>query len=128
MEPQKEKSPATVKGAVKLCEDCGEKPTLHPNSKLCAGCMARRSHKNKKRPESAFKASKKKSKGGTKRKAAKTFEDANVIIEFGEYAPVLKEIEKIADQEMRPLGLQIIYMLDRYLKSASKGEFNERKT
>ena len=48
-------------------------------------------------------------------KAPKT-PDTAVRIEFGKYISVFKEVEKLADEEMRPVGLQVAYMLNNQLK------------
>ena len=44
-------------------------------------------------------------------------QNTTVTIEFGKHSLILKEIEKLADEEIRPLGLQIIYMLKNQLKA-----------
>ena len=43
-------------------------------------------------------------------------DDTTLIIEFGKHAPVLREVERQAEEEMRPLDLQVIYILKSILK------------
>jgi hypothetical protein len=43
----------------------------------------------------------------------KTLTGPNTIltIDFGKYSPVLRAVEKLAEEEMRPVEFQVIYML-----------------
>ena len=38
-----------------------------------------------------------------------------ITIEFGEHATILREVEKLSAQELRPVDMQIIYMLKKQL-------------
>ncbi len=40
-----------------------------------------------------------------------SLENQKTKIEFDKYVSILKEVEKLADENMRPLDLQILYML-----------------
>lgn len=40
-----------------------------------------------------------------------SLENQETKIEFDKYVSILKEVEKLADEKMRPLDLQILYML-----------------
>lgn len=101
---------------IKTCKKCGENPTIHPNSPYCSGCL----HDMRKAKQKAAAAEKKKSEGVNRQKAENTQKtrDTAVKIDFGKYSYILKEIEKVADKEMRPLGLQIAYILQKYLKES----------
>jgi hypothetical protein len=101
---------ATVKQEnTRICAEC-DKTTISPKHPLCASCMARRS--NKSRP---------KKKGGIqgKDKAEKVQQRGNLelTIRFGKYASLLTEIEKMAEEEVRPPDLQVIYILKTYLNN-----------
>lgn len=127
-ETQKE-AEAMSDEAKNLCEECNEKPTLHPKGKLCASCMAkrsnaaRRSNIERKKPHTAT--------GKGKRKApslpivetqkAEEAPDAAITINFGEHAAILREIEKLSAQELRPIHMQVIYILKHYLENAKGG-------
>ena len=41
---------------------------------------------------------------------------ATLMIHFGKHEPILREIEKQAEAEMRPLDLQVIYILKKHLE------------
>lgn len=101
----------------KLCS-CG-KPTIRPNSKLCASCMGKLAHKTKKLSEKAIKPAKTKTEGYKPQKSTKPAQrqaDGACTVNFGEYASVLSEIENLAKEEVRPLNHQIIHMLKEQLK------------
>ena len=38
-----------------------------------------------------------------------------LTIDFGKHSSILTEVEKLADEEMRPVDLQVIYMLKQAL-------------
>jgi hypothetical protein len=42
--------------------------------------------------------------------------DLELIISFGKYETILKEVESLAEKEMRPIDLQVIYMLKNALR------------
>jgi ribosomal protein L37E len=120
---------------VRLCEDCGKKATISPKHKLCASCMAKRSQKGR----SVKKEAKSKRQRGRPRKKRPTespteapknenltqymfvSEKARVgpntalTIEFGKYSPILRAIEELAEEEMRPVSLQVVYILKHYI-------------
>lgn len=97
--------PETI--AEKICEKCNKRPTINKFSKYCSPCL------------NSFKKDKPKKTTPCKptpEKARKTAND-EVGIEFGRYVSVLRGVEKLAEREMRPVNLQIIYMLKSYLDS-----------
>jgi len=49
---------------LKLCEECGERPTIHPNSRLCARCLGKRARKDRDKNNSRERP--KNSKGATR--------------------------------------------------------------
>jgi hypothetical protein len=111
----KEEVEASKMNDKKLCEKCGKKPPINRFSKYCSGCLNSFKKDKVKGPG----ASKKKKKGHGKHKPEKAPKRANtaLTIEFGKYASILQEVEKLADEEMRPLDLQIAYMLKSQLKA-----------
>jgi hypothetical protein len=103
---------------IKLCA-CGS-PVIHPNSKLCASCLGKMAHKNKKAPEKPVKPPKTKTEGCKPQKSTRPVQrkaGATCTVDFGKYASILKEVKKLADEDMRPLDLQIVYMLNSQLKA-----------
>jgi hypothetical protein len=96
-----------------LCKDCKKNPTFG-RSPYCASCMATRSNKARKgkktkntKPRRAKKA------GHTKDNPEKSPSrgDTAIVIDFGKYAPILRKIESLAEEEVRSVESQIIYML-----------------
>lgn len=104
----------------KICKKCNDKPTIHPNSPYCSGCLQGMKQAKQKTPQT----SKTKKPGSCKAKPEKALKTASTAatIDFGKYVSVLREIEKLAEEEMRPLGLQVVYMLSKQLKMRSSHE------
>ena len=105
----------------RLCKDCGEKPTISPRSPYCSSCMQKRAIEARIKNQ---KASKRTEKGGpAARPIAHPQETpkagtAAIRIDFGRHREVLGAIVKLAEEEMRPFEIQIIYMLKSCLKRA----------
>jgi len=122
----KEKPRVTEMENKKLCKRCDERETLHPNSPYCSPCL----HEMKKEKAAKQKTAKNnthratdapgnKEKVNDKRKPERSKKTANtaITIEFGKYAPILEKVKNLAEDELRPLDLQIIYMLKNQLKA-----------
>ncbi len=58
-------------------------------------------------------------KKGDKAEPQKTQQDLNtaLTIKFGKHNAILREVEKLADKEVRPVDLQVIYILKKYLNN-----------
>ena len=99
----------------KLCTKCGEKPPINRFSKYCSACLNSFKKDKAKGPTAA----KTKKKNHDKHKPEKASKRANtaITIEFGKYASILQEVEKLADKEMRPLGMQVAYILQKHLEN-----------
>ena len=135
----KEKLKATDMENKKLCKKCDERETIHPNSPYCSPCL----HEMKKDKTAKQKTAEKnthkaagtpgnKKKVNDKRKPGKPQKTANtaITIEFGKNAHILNGIEKLADKEMRPINLQILFILREYLngiQSSKHGRFNKNE-
>jgi DNA-directed RNA polymerase subunit RPC12/RpoP len=102
-----------------LCKECGIKSTISAGNPYCASCLAKLSHKKRKRSESASKACKREEATGNQAKARSAPEEQRgaINIEFKSHVQILKEVEKLAEREMRPLDCQILYMLKRYIEA-----------
>ena len=117
---------ATVKQEnTRICSECGKNPTIQPNSPLCASCIGKQAWKDgkakKKRPPN------KKAPGSLKRKRTtqgKGKHKAEIgqprphfeVIFSEKYGQVLKEVEKLAEEEIRSVDQQIIFILFTSLK------------
>lgn len=119
----------------RLCEDCGQRTTISPTNPYCPVCLALRSNKGrsaKKKPKSKRPRGRPPKKRATASpedapKKEKTIQDVDksekapvgpdtaLTIDFGKYSPILRAVEKHAEDEMRPVDLQVIYILNKYL-------------
>ena len=123
---------ATVKPEnTRLCEKCGKNPTIQPNSPLCASCIGKQAWKdgkakkkrppNKKAPGSLKR--KEATQGKGKHKAVIVDSERYMEIVFSQkYSQVLKEVEKLADEEIRTVDEQIIYIVKTYLSKTQHPE------
>ena len=108
-----------------LCSDCQEKETLG-NSPFCPSCLGVRGNrakaaKVKNKGTEAAKAIEKLTKAKetqrSRPKDKKTLRHAHtaLLLEFGKHASILREVESLADKEIRPIECQVIYMLKKQL-------------
>jgi len=111
-----------------LCSDCQEKETLG-NSPYCASCLGVRGNRAKaakaksKRAEKPEKAKKTQSKPKSKKAQGKA--NTALTIEFGKHVSILRQIESLADREIRPVDCQVIYMLKTQLARVEAGQPGE---
>ncbi len=108
----------------RLCA-CG-KPTLSPNCPYCPSCMSKKSRDSKGKKENKkdtfgdnFKGIKRDIKGPQKppETPVQIGSGNDILIDFSSHDHILRSIEKLAEEEVRPVELQIIYILKSYLKS-----------
>ena len=117
----------------RLC-GCG-KITLSPSCPYCPACMSAKSRQGKsakkepkpKRPrgrppkkgttESPTEAPKKEktTHGMPKPEKAPVGPNTTLAIDFGKCSSILRAVEKLAEEEMRPVDLQVVYILKHYL-------------
>ena len=110
----------TTQQNTRICRECNEKPTIHPNSALCASCLGQRAwHPDKRRNTLAKRKNKEGIQDKPKPEKSQERHDTALTIEFGKYASILRDIEKLAEQEVRPVDSQIIYILKKYLNGDS---------
>lgn len=112
----------------RLC-DCG-KPTLSPTCPYCPGCMAKKSHEAKAAKQKAEKQATERPSGGKTREATThdmskagkppTGPNTSLVIDFGKYPDVLKRVQGLAEDEIRPIDLQVIFMLKQGLQASVK--------
>ena len=90
-----------------ICKDCGEKPTITPTSPYCPTCLSKKAKKTKiSDPQ-----------GGLKAKELQKSKNTVLTIEFGRHSQILRQIEKLSEEEMRPVDMQVIYILKNYLEN-----------
>jgi len=118
----------------RMCKDCGIRPTIQPNSPYCASCLALKGKEARARKKQASQGASKPGKEKQEAQAAlktekgptQTIQEEEIVdsganmelvLKFGKYGHLLKEIERLAEEEVRPVELQVIYMLKRYLSN-----------
>ena len=106
---------------VKLCTICHTKPTISASSNICPSCMAKKASEKTRLAKIAANGSKPKETKEDKGQVEKTVPRPSqaVTIDFSKYAHVLKQVADLAENEMRPLDLQIIYLLKRHFDEVS---------
>ena len=101
----------------RICEDCKKNKTISPKHSLCASCMARRSNKSRHKNQGPGKP-KGKEKGQGMHKGV--IVDTGLYLDAvfgGKYSYLVKELEKVAEEEIRTLDAQTIYILKSYLSN-----------
>ena len=108
----------------RICEDCKTRKTISPQSSLCPVCMAKRSNKPKDPARSARskKLAKPKYPSKDPGEISSPGADLKLVIDFGKYGAVLDMITDLAEEEMRPVELQAIFMLREYLRGLKEEE------
>jgi hypothetical protein len=101
----------------RICEECGEKPTISAKHAFCGSCLSKKSwsngSRNKRHVKRKQKATPKKIKS---KKPSPHCKDTLITVNFQRYPSILKGIQEMAEEEVRPLDLQIVYLLKRSLK------------
>jgi len=119
---------------VRICEKCGKSPTIQPTSPLCASCIGKQAWqdgKAKKKKPSKKKAPaslkiKEAAKGQDKRKAEIGQPRTDFQSLFtGKYSHLRKELEKVAEEEIRTVDEQIIYIIKTYLSNTQHPEVSK---
>jgi hypothetical protein len=114
----------------KICSECQDRPTIHPNSSLCASCMAKKS-KAKREAEAQGQAGRrvngelrgkpKKAILGQMAKPGTGNQDGQVVeVNFFKYPGLLEAVRKKADEDLRPVDLQILFIVKTYLKDEER--------
>jgi len=108
--------PGDIKSSARrVCVACGLKPTISDSCPFCPSCMRKKSMESRKGKTAPVQARKRKTKED-KAPAEKTptIENMAVNIDFGRFPLILKELQNLADEEIRPFDLQIIYILKHH--------------
>ena len=120
-EAEKNKTPQSK--SPRLCA-CGKK-TLSLNCPYCPSCMSKKSRATKK-SNGEFEVPlgegitgyNEKIKESTATAAHPQMEhDLSLTINFDSYIQILGEVKRMAEMEMRPVNLQVIYMLKKYIEA-----------
>jgi len=100
----------------KICKDCGEKPTMSPHSPYCSSCMQKRAIKARMKSKKASKGEKEEIRPTGHRKETSKAGRVIMPVDFGGHRETLEAVVKLAEEELRPVGIQIIFMLKTCLK------------
>jgi len=108
-------------GAKKFCKKCGERETLSKNCPYCAKCMGdiARDKKNAKKTSESKGGKVISEHPGLPEKASSGVITA-VTVDFKGYPDVLNSIRILASEEVRPVDLQIIYLLKTRVSDIKK--------
>lgn len=118
-------SPESTPAPEKLCGACHKRQTITPHAHLCASCLSklnprpkarRKAHKRTKQTSAPIRKTKEPAHEEPKAQKEPAAQKAAVTIQFGKYGTVLKEVEQLAEEEMRPVDLQVVYILRHYLE------------
>ena len=100
----------------RICITCRKKPTISDSCPYCPSCMNKKSREGKKGKNAPVRARRKETKEDEARpEKTPPSESMMVEIDFGRFPLILKELQGLADQEIRPLDLQIIYLLKQHI-------------
>jgi len=111
----------------RVCETdgCG-KITFGPNCPLCPSCMAKKANKKRAANKTVHEKNEKvisnkkqqnETQGQLKVEEASPGDDMTLVIEFRKHGAILKTIREMAEEELRPVDMQVIYMLKNQLRS-----------
>lgn len=109
----------------RICSECDRNVTISPKHSLCPSCMAQRS--NKSRPKKKVPASTKRkdtvqaTQGINKAEIGQPRANFEIVIS-GKYSQVLKEVEKLAEEQIRSIDEQIVFILKNYLKGVKESQ------
>ena len=100
----------------RICITCGLKPTISDSCPFCPSCMRKKSMESRKGKTAPVQARRKETKND-KHHAEKVplSENSAVNIDFGRFPLILKQLQNLADEEIRPFDLQVIYILKHHL-------------
>ena len=103
--------------SARLCKICGERPTLQPSSPYCGHCLSEKSKAARKGKQTAPASQKTPpQKPQTPKPSPKP--ETIISIDFRGYPSVFKDIEKLAQEEVRSISEEIIYMAKHYVEKA----------
>jgi hypothetical protein len=112
-----EKVVAEKEKNTRICEECKEKATISPKHPLCASCLAVKSNAKRAANKAKEKEKKNAAQGKGKGEKSQPRGDLELVVNFGKHGDVLKQIEALAEDELRPINMQVVYMLKRFLEA-----------
>lgn len=109
----------------RLCELCGERKTAFPHVRFCPRCLGKKGAKAR-IANLAPKAAALKNAGEAPPAPEKAPQNRNtkVMVDFSRHEELLKRVEEMAEEELRPLELQILSLVKRHFADYKK--WNEK--
>jgi len=121
----------------RICKECEIRPTIQPSSPYCAICLglkAKESRARKKRGHEDAPRTMKGKQGGqvalqSEKGPTQTIgqpeiidskRNVELVLKLGKHGYLLKEIERLAEEEVRSTEEQVIYILKNYLSTTQK--------
>lgn len=106
----------------RICSECKERKTIHPNSSLCASCMARRSNKAKDTASSVVKEKKGKpqAQGKDPGEISSPGGDLTLSVDFSEHPDIFARLRDLAAEEVRPIGHQVLFCVKWYVTNSEE--------
>lgn len=110
----------------RICEVCKERTTIRANNSYCASCLSKIPAKNKPRKSEKMAGERKiksfKTNGKGHPEISSPRGDFEVTICFEKYESIFQEVKRLADEEMRPFDLQVLYILKKHLNSIKESQ------
>ena len=106
-----------VFSADRICSACKLKKTISPKHDLCGSCMAAKANQKRGKSQKLTGKGIKQEKTEGKRSISginTDIKNMNVIIDFSDYPAVLNQLKKLADEQIRPIEAQIMFLLKKH--------------
>lgn len=126
----------------RICGTCEKNITIQPSSPYCASCLSLKAKESRARKKEAIKTVpiiENGKQGGSMglRKGKEAYLDKDQaeisqprtnfkIIFKGKYSQLLKELEKVAEEEVRTVDEQIVYIIKTYLSNTQHPEVSKQ--
>ena len=107
----------------RICSECGLEKTINPKQSLGPRCMAARARaaKDQKKKKTRLQDPKKAYQHTQGPEKASPGGNTAVKIEFGRHIYILREIKALAEDQVRTIDEQIIFLLKKSLETIQKG-------
>jgi hypothetical protein len=108
-------------GAKKLCKKCGERETMSKHSPYCARCLGDMGRvKQQGKQPSGGEVSELTTEASAPKEKAHPGAMTAVTIDFKSYPDLLNSIRQLASEEVRPVDMQIVYLLKSRVSDIKK--------
>lgn len=111
---------------IKLCTECHKNPPMSKGGAFCASCMAKKANNKRKQATGmTVKAPNLEKTGEDKGEKGQVEKppcgvNMKVVIDFNKYPHIFKQVQELADDEMRVFDAQIIFLLKRHFDTVKE--------